>query len=68
MWMLNYVKILDRLLNNLKKSAEGKVAELNDALENAIEDKGIYGDLTRPSEPIELRFTSPYIFSKKSNY
>ena len=52
-------KDFGQALNNLKKSAEGKVAELNDALENAVKEKGIYGDLTRPSDPIELGSRHP---------
>ena len=52
-------KDFGQALNNLKKSAEGKVAELNEALESAIEEKGVYGDLTRPSEPIELGSRHP---------
>ena len=52
-------KDFGQALNNLKKSAEGKVEELNNALENAVEEKGIYGDLTRPSEPIELGSRHP---------
>ena len=46
-------------LNNLKKAAENKIAELNDTLENSIEQKPFFGDLTRPSEPIELGSRHP---------
>ncbi|MEJ6674708.1 MAG: phenylalanine--tRNA ligase subunit alpha, partial [Polaribacter sp.] len=46
-------------LNTLKKAAEEKVVELNDALENATGQKSFYGDLTRPSEPIELGSRHP---------
>ena len=52
-------KDFGQALNNLKKSAEGKVAELNEALESAVEENGVYGDLTRPSEPIELGSRHP---------
>lgn len=52
-------KDFGQALNNLKNAAEGKVAELSDTLESAVEDKGIYGDLTRPSEPIELGSRHP---------
>ncbi|MCL4130723.1 UNVERIFIED_CONTAM: hypothetical protein GTU68_014439 [Idotea baltica] len=52
-------KDFGQALNNLKKSAEGKVAELNEALEIAVEEKGIYGDLTRPAEPINLGSRHP---------
>jgi phenylalanyl-tRNA synthetase alpha chain len=46
-------------LNNLKKAAEDKVTELTDALENTTSKKSFYGDLTRPSEPIELGSRHP---------
>ena len=52
-------KDFGQALNTLKKSAEGKVVELNESLDNNIEEKGIYGDLTRPSEPIELGSRHP---------
>ena len=52
-------KDFGQALNKLKSSAEGKVAELNESLENAVEEKGIYGDLTRPQEPIELGSRHP---------
>ena len=52
-------KDFGQALNNLKSSAENKVAELNDALENAVEEKGVYWDLTRPAEPIELGSRHP---------
>ena len=52
-------KDFGQALNNLKKSAEGKVAELNETLENSVEHKSFYGDLTRPSEPIELGSRHP---------
>ena len=46
-------------LNTLKKAAEEKVAELTEALENTTHQKSFYGDLTRPSEPIELGSRHP---------
>ena len=52
-------KDFGQALNNLKKAAEDKVTTLSDAIENAVEDKGVYGDLTRPSEPIELGSRHP---------
>ena len=52
-------KDFGQALNNLKSSAENKVAELNNALENDVEEKGVYGDLTRPAEPIELGSSHP---------
>ena len=52
-------KDFGQALNNLKKSAEGKVTELTETLENSVEHKNFYGDLTRPSEPIELGSRHP---------
>ena len=52
-------KDLGQALNNLRNSATQKVQELNEAIENSKEEKTIYGDLTRPSEPIELGSRHP---------
>ena len=52
-------KEFGQALNTLKNAAQDKVTELKDALENAQEQKGVYGDLTRPSEPIELGSRHP---------
>ena len=52
-------KDFGQALNMLKKTAENKVIELTAILENSVEEKTIYGDLTRPSEPIELGSRHP---------
>ena len=52
-------KEFGQTINLLKKSAEEKVSSLKEALENAVEEKGVYGDLTRPAEPIELGSRHP---------
>jgi phenylalanyl-tRNA synthetase alpha chain len=52
-------KDLGQALNSLRKAAEAKVAELNEVIENTKEEKKIYGDLTRPSEPIPLGARHP---------
>lgn len=52
-------KDLGQALNNLRNAASNKVQELNDSLENQAESKSVYGDLTRPSEPIELGSRHP---------
>jgi phenylalanyl-tRNA synthetase alpha chain len=52
-------KDVGQALNNLRNTASNKVQELNDSLEDATETKKIYGDLTRPSEPIELGSRHP---------
>ncbi len=46
-------------INTFKQKATDKVNELKTALENTSEDEGIYGDLTRPGEPIELGARHP---------
>jgi len=52
-------KDFGQTLNTLKNTAEEKVNELNNALESSTEEKGIYGDLTKPAEPIELGSRHP---------
>ncbi len=46
-------------INTFKQKATDKVNALKLALENATEEEGIYGDLTRPGEPIELGARHP---------
>lgn len=46
-------------INQLKKTAEEKVKALKDELESKEEVKGIYGDLSRPGEPIEIGARHP---------
>jgi phenylalanyl-tRNA synthetase alpha chain len=52
-------KDFGQALNTLKKSAEKKVAELNESLESSTAENSFYGDLTRPSEPINLGSRHP---------
>lgn len=52
-------KAFGQALNTLKTGAESKVNTLKEAIETAEEQKGIYGDLTRPGEPIELGARHP---------
>ena len=52
-------KELGQIMNTLKKTAEAKVASLKDALESKEEVKGVYGDISRPGEPIELGSRHP---------
>ncbi len=52
-------KDFGQALNRLKKTAEEKVSSLNNSFENSNEGKNIYGDLTRPSEPILLGSRHP---------
>ena len=52
-------KDLGQALNRLRNSATEKVNELNDSLEDTTSQQSFYGDLTRPSEPIELGSRHP---------
>ncbi|MDJ0645131.1 MAG: phenylalanine--tRNA ligase subunit alpha [Flavobacteriaceae bacterium] len=52
-------KAFGQTINTLKKAAEDKVAVLKDALESSAQEKSVYGDLTRPGEPIELGSRHP---------
>jgi phenylalanyl-tRNA synthetase alpha chain len=52
-------KDFGQALNTLKNLAQEKVVQLKDNLENLTEQKDVYGDLTRPSEPIELGSRHP---------
>jgi phenylalanyl-tRNA synthetase alpha chain len=52
-------KEFGQVVNNLKKTAEDKVAFIQDALESKEEAKGIYGDLTRPGEPFAIGSRHP---------
>ena len=52
-------KAVGQVLNLLKNEATEKVKSLLDALENSQEEKGIYGDLTRPSAALELGARHP---------
>jgi len=46
-------------INLLKKAAEEKVAAAKELLESSAESSGVYGDLTRPAEPIQLGARHP---------
>ena len=52
-------KEFGQTINQLKKTAEEKVNALKEALENQEEDNGLYGDLSRPGEPIALGARHP---------
>lgn len=52
-------KAFGQAINALKSTAETKVTELKDALESKREEKGIYGDLSKPGEPIEIGARHP---------
>jgi len=48
-----------QVINNLKKAAEGKVAEIQEAFESKEVTAGVYGDLTRPGEPFTVGSRHP---------
>ncbi|MDN3596110.1 phenylalanine--tRNA ligase subunit alpha [Zunongwangia endophytica] len=52
-------KDFGQTVNELKTSTQDKVEELKNHLESLEEEKGIYGDLSRPSEPLEIGSRHP---------
>ncbi len=52
-------KEFGQAVNSLKKASEAKVADLKENLESKQEEKGVYGDLSRPGEPIEIGSRHP---------
>ena len=52
-------KAFGQAVNELKDAATNKVQELKEELESREEEKGIYGDLTRPGEPVEIGARHP---------
>jgi phenylalanyl-tRNA synthetase alpha chain len=52
-------KEFGQTINKLKKTAEDKVNALKAELESKEEVKGIYGDLSRPGEPIQIGARHP---------
>ena len=52
-------KEFGQIINTLKNIAEEKVRAIQEELESKEEVKGIYGDLTRPAEPLKLGSRHP---------
>lgn len=52
-------KDFGQTINELKNAATEKVNNLKEELENKTEEKGVYGDLTRTAEPIEIGARHP---------
>ncbi len=52
-------KDFGQAVNTLKKAAEDKVNELREELESKQEEKGVYGDLSRPGEPVAIGARHP---------
>lgn len=52
-------RALGQKINALKQAAEAKLEALKLALESEEESKGVYGDLSRPGEPLEVGARHP---------
>ncbi|MDT0676434.1 phenylalanine--tRNA ligase subunit alpha [Autumnicola musiva] len=52
-------KDFGQAINQLKTAAQHKVSTLKENLENREEEKGIYGDLSRPAEPVQIGSRHP---------
>lgn len=52
-------KEFGQTINTLKNAAQDKVNSLKETLESSEETKGLYGDLSRPGEPISLGSRHP---------
>jgi len=52
-------KEFGQTINQLKDTATDKVNTLKETLDNKVDEKGVYGDLTRPGEPIEIGSRHP---------
>ncbi|HET8809740.1 MAG TPA: phenylalanine--tRNA ligase subunit alpha [Flavobacteriaceae bacterium] len=52
-------KAVGQAINELKNTVQQKVSDLKEKLENTQEENGIYGDLTRPGEPVEIGARHP---------
>ncbi|NJW52858.1 phenylalanine--tRNA ligase subunit alpha [Salinimicrobium oceani] len=52
-------KAFGQAVNQLKDAANNKVLQLKEELESKEEEKGVYGDLSRPGEPVEIGARHP---------
>lgn len=52
-------KEFGQVINTLKQAAEGKVKSIQEAMEASAASVAVYGDLTRPSEPIRIGSRHP---------
>ena len=52
-------KAFGQAVNLLKDAANHKVQQLKEELESKEEEKGVYGDLSRPGEPVEIGARHP---------
>ncbi len=52
-------KEFGQAINSLKIAAQEKVNQLKEEVEEKVQEKGIYGDLSRPAEPVEIGSRHP---------
>jgi len=52
-------KDFGKTINELKVSAQATVEQLKSEIASKMEDKGLYGDLSRPGEPLEIGARHP---------
>src|SRR5690606_9078443 len=52
-------KDFGQAINTLKNAAQDKVDQLKEAFEGQQVQTGVYGDLTRPAEPVEIGARHP---------
>ena len=52
-------KEFGQVINQLKNAATQRVNSLKESLENSQVEKGVYGDLSRPGEPVEIGSRHP---------
>jgi phenylalanyl-tRNA synthetase alpha chain len=52
-------KEFGQIINTLKSVAEEKVKSLQESIEGNVESRGMYGDLTRPAEPVNIGSRHP---------
>jgi len=56
---LDMKKEFGQVINQLKQTAEGKVRDIQEHFENAQSAQSVYGDLTRPGEPVSIGSRHP---------
>lgn len=52
-------KVFGQTINELKQTATSKIEELKSSFKAQLDEKGIYGDLTRPGEDVQLGSRHP---------
>ena len=52
-------KEFGQVINTLKTTCEEKVKTIQEALESKVENIGVYGDLSRPAEPVTIGSRHP---------